>query len=141
MKKPHYPAWVTSSILFICLIYITCIVFSFTMYWSSSPYEFFLTNSLSGVFLSLTICLMSALFILREKEALYIVVLLSFMILFFNTMVWIGTWVMWNEMLSVYIVLLLIHFAVLCNLSYQCFGALSWGWNYNDKKEKKHKKK
>ena len=140
MKKPDYPAWVSSSILFICLIYITCIIFSFTVYWSSSSYEFFLANSLSGVFLALTICLMSALFILREKEALYIVVLLSFMILFFNTMVWIGSWTMSNEMLSVYIVLLLIHFAVLCNLSYQCFGALAWGGNYKHEWKKKKKK-
>lgn len=63
------------------------------------------------------------------------------MILFFNTAVWIGSGAMWIDALTVYIVLLLLHFVVLVKLSYICFGAIIWGGSYKKKTKNRHKDK
>ncbi|USN55974.1 MAG: hypothetical protein H6765_05455 [Candidatus Peribacteria bacterium] len=94
----------------------------------------------STIFLALGFGLLSALYILHEKEPLYLVLLMSFFVLFtFWLLVFTlnGMSIMLED--TIILVLLGMHLAVLWELSLQCFGAVRGGGNY--RKQKKDKKK
>jgi hypothetical protein len=68
--------------------------------------------------------MLSALFILREKEALYSVMLISFMTLFAEFVIGYSLGMLVGAATLVYIIPLLMHVAILVKLSYMCYGAV-----------------
>jgi len=133
MKKPIYPLWLKISVMLICVMYISIVAQVAGRYTYADLHAVWVAWTLAAAYAAFALLMLSALFILREKEALYSVVLISFMTLFaefiigyyFGLLAWVAT--------LVYIIPLLLHIAILVKLSYMCYGAIAWWGNYKKK--------
>ena len=130
MKKPTYPLWLKIFVVLICVMYLSIVVQVAHWYPYADMHAIWVAGTVAVAYTAFALLMLSALFILREKEALYIIVLASFMTLFaefaigyyFGMLVGIAT--------LAYIIPLVMHVAILVKLSYMCFGAVWGGGNY-----------
>jgi len=142
MEKPHYPTWMRISLVIICLYYVFIIraqLAELTAAPIDAIYVWVVPVISAFIFL---FGLLSATYILRQKEALYLMVLLSFMFLFFlgvfmlvqNNLPIIETilFIVEDLFFTLWVVIIL-HLFILRKLSYMCFGAVVGGGNYKKK--------
>jgi hypothetical protein len=124
MKKLQYPLWMVVLIVLLCVMYLSIVLSVGSWHDFVDPYTVFVSGILAGVYVALIIGLLSAVFILREKEALYMVVLLSMMIVFFELVSGLHTGHVMLQHGWMYVGTILVHLVLLWKLSYMCFGAV-----------------
>lgn len=134
MKKKNYPLRVSLIVWGLSLGYLIASVWmliSLWTLWMTQWSPLWISLMFNATFLlALFFWLSSALLILRQKEALYIVLLISLIVV----IVW--SWIYpLRSAAHIWAMLLLVgHVVVLRYLSLECFGALRWWWNYRKKK-------